>query len=389
MFSLLLAIIYLAFISLGLPDSLLGAVWPLMGPDIGAPLSYAGILSIITSVSTVFSSVFSDKLTHRLGAGKVTAISTLLSALAIFGFSVAEEFWVLCLLSIPYGIGAGAIDAALNNYVALHYASRHMSWLHCFWGLGATLGPYVMSTAIALGHGWRGGYGVTSIIQGVFTLILFLSLPLWKKKTEESGIEEAPIGVRDALRIPGVPAAMISFFAYCALETSTSLWASSYLVEHRGIDAETATGFASLFFIGITAGRFLSGFISDRLGDKTMIRLCISVSALGFVLVVLPISSPIPVLIGLFTIGFGAAPTYPVLMHATPYNFGKENSHAIIGLQTASAYLGVAFMPPVFGFIAEHISISLYPFYLALWMLLLALFTERINRVAKGNNHSN
>ena len=385
MFSLLLAIIYLAFISLGLPDSLLGAVWPIMGPDLGAPLSYAGILSVITSVSTVLSSVFADKLTQRLGAGKITAISTALTALAIFGFSVSNEFWVLCLLSVPYGIGAGAIDAALNNYVALHYAARHMSWLHCFWGLGATIGPYIMSTAIALGNGWRGGYGTTALIQGALAVVLFISLPLWKKKADESGIVESPIGVIDALRIKGVPAAMISFFAYCALETSTSLWASSYLVEHRGVDAETATSFASLFFIGITTGRFLAGFIADRIGDKNMVRLCIAVSSAGLVLVLLPIPSHVPVLIGLFIIGFGAAPTYPVLMHATPLNFGKENSHAIIGLQTASAYLGVAFMPLVFGFLAEHISISLYPIYLGFWIVLLAFFTERINRVAQGN----
>ena len=382
MFSLLLAIIYAAFISLGLPDSLLGSAWPIMVGELSVPLSYAGIISMIVSAGTIVSSLFSDKLTRKLGAGLVTALSVLLTAAALFGFAASNSFLMLCLVAIPYGLGAGAVDAALNNYVALRYASRHMSWLHCFWGVGATVGPYIMGWAIGADHGWRTGYGIIGVIQIALTAVIFFSLPLWKKRTlcGEGEDYEAPIGIRGALKIKGVKSVLLAFFGYCAFESTAGLWASSYLVEYRGVSAETAAFFASLFYLGITAGRFISGFIADRLGDRNMIRLGVGIMASGLILIALPVKGEIFSLIGLVVIGLGGAPVYPSIIHSTPTNFGKENSHAIVGIQMASAYTGSTLMPPVFGFLAQHVSISLYPLYIAFFVLLLFVMTERVNK---------
>lgn len=386
MISLLLAIIYLAFISLGLPDSLLGSAWPVMYKELNAPISYAGIISMIISAGTILSSLFSDKLTRKLGTGLVTSMSVLLTAGALFGFSVSHTFILLCLFSIPYGLGAGAIDAALNNYVALHYNSRHMSWLHCFWGVGASISPYIMGYALGAGLGWRKGYGMVSLIQIFLTVILFFSLPLWKKKgtaTPDSEDYEAPLSLKDALKIKGVILILLTFFGYCAFESTCGLWASSYLVEHRGIDSRTAANFASLFYLGITLGRFICGFFSDKVGDKTMIRLGLSTVLAGLLLIALPIASNLTALAGLLITGLGAAPVYPSIIHSTPTNFGKENSHAIIGIQMASAYVGSTFLPPVFGMIAEHITIAAYPFYLVFFVLLSFGMSERLNKLLR------
>lgn len=386
MVSLLLAIIYLAFISLGLPDSILGAAWPVMFGELGVPVSYAGIISMIISGGTIVSSLLSDKITRKLGAGLVTAISVLLTASALLGFSLSHSFVLLCIFAVPYGLGAGAIDAALNNYVALHYASRHMSWLHCFWGVGATVGPYIMGYVIGAGQGWRNGYGIISVIQLVLTAVIFLSLPLWKKKnSSDPGSEdyEAPIGLRDALKIKGVKPILAAFFCYCALESTTGLWASTYLVEYRGIDSQTAATFASLFYLGITFGRFVCGFITDRLGDKAMIRCGTGVLLLGIALIAIPTSISATALIGLVVVGIGCAPIYPSIIHSTPAHFGKENSHAIVGIQMACAYTGCTFMPPVFGFIAENISVALYPFYLVVFAGLMLVMSEKVNCVVK------
>ncbi len=382
MVSLLLAIIYVAFISLGLPDSLLGAAWPVMVIDLDLPLSYAGILSVLISSGTIVSSLLSDSLTRKWGAGPVTAISVMLTAVALAGFSLSQSFTMLCICAIPYGLGAGSIDAALNNYVALHYASRHMSWLHCFWGVGATIGPYIMGFMVSAGHGWRSGYGIVSVIQIVLTLVLFVSLPLWQRRSGDLGepIEEANIGLRGAVRIKGVPAILLAFFGYCAFESTAGLWASSYLVEYRGVDAEIATTFAALFYLGITVGRFISGFVADRVGDKHMIRIGTGVIGVGLVLMMVPVHTSVSALIGLLVCGVGAAPVYPSIIHATPHHFGKENSHAIVGIQMASAYTGTTLMPPLFGLIAEHLHMATYPFVLAAFVLLQLTMTERVNR---------
>ncbi|MBQ9071227.1 MAG: MFS transporter [Clostridia bacterium] len=385
MYSLLLALIYLAFISLGLPDSLLGSAWPIMRADLGAPLSAAGVISMIIAGGTIVSSLFSDKLTKKLGAGLVTAASVALTAIALLGFSFSTEFWMLCVLAVPYGLGAGAVDAALNNYAALHYSSRQMNWLHAFWGLGVTISPAIMSYCLSNGLGWGMGYRTVSFIQMALTAILFISLPIWKGRAcdgEEQSGEEAPtksLSLIEAFKIKGAPLVLLAFFGYCALETTCGLWATSYLVGFRGIDAETAARFASLFYIGITAGRILNGFIADKLGDRRMIRIGIITLAAGVLLVALPVSMNVLALIGLIIIGLGAAPIYPSIIHSTPDNFGKENSGALVGIQMASAYLGSTFMPPVFGLIAEYISIGLYPLYLGIFAVMMFVMTELVN----------
>lgn len=385
MYSFLLVIIYLAFISLGLPDSLLGSGWPVMYGQLDVPMSYAGIITMIIAGGTIVSSLMSDRLTRRLKTGLVTTISVLMTAVALFGFSVSNSFILLCIWAIPYGLGAGAVDAALNNYVALYYASRHMSWLHCFWGVGATISPYIMSYALTGGLGWHSGYRIVSLIQIGLTAVLLLSLPLWKSRQLNGGrnheTEAAVLSLKDALNIKGVKFILITFFAYCALETTTGLWASSYLVEYRGVDAQTAARFASLFFLGITFGRFLNGFIADKAGDKLMIRVGILVTMVGVALVGLPLGTNLTALWGLVIIGLGCAPIYPSIIHSTPFNFGAENSQAIIGIQMASAYVGSTFMPPIFGFIAHNLHIGLYPLYLVLFSVLMLVMSEALNRI--------
>ena len=385
MVSLLLAVIYLAFISLGLPDSLLGSAWPVMYKELSAPISYAGIISMIISGGTIVSSLMSDKLTSKIGAGMVTSCSVFLTAAALFGFSVSNSFIMLCIFAIPYGLGAGAIDAALNNYVALHYNSRQMSWLHCFWGVGASISPYIMSYALGSGIGWRSGYSIVSYIQIGITAVLFLSLPMWKKRSSDPDGEnyEAPIKIRDAVRIKGVWMILLCFLSYCAYEATCGLWASSYLVEYRGVDSDTAAMFASLFYLGITFGRFVCGFFADKVGDKNMIRLGVAGMSLGILLILIPFGMNEFALAGLLITGVGAAPVYPSIIHSTPDNFGKENSHAIIGIQMASAYVGSTFAPPVFGFLAESVSISIYPFYLILFAALVFIMSEMLNRKMK------
>ena len=384
MYSLLLAIIYLAFISLGLPDSLLGSAWPVMYKQFGVPLSYAGIISMIISGGTIVSSLMSDRLTRKLGAGLVTAASVMMTAVALFGFSISGSLLSLCLWAVPYGLGAGGVDAALNNYVALNYAPRHMSWLHCCWGVGAAVSPFIMSSCLMNGRGWNSGYRSIAEIQVVLASILFLSLPLWKKRAASSHGSETftvSLSLLQALKIKGVKFVLFAFFGYCALETTTGLWASSYLVQYRGIDAETAARFASLFYLGITFGRFLCGFITEKAGDKQLIRIGILTVIAGIVLVGFPVGVNAMALVGLVVIGFGCAPIYPSLIHSTPSNFGRENSQAIIGIQMASAYTGSTFMPPLFGLIANHISIGTYPFFLIFFASLMLLMFRLLTRV--------
>jgi fucose permease len=394
MYSLLLVIIYIAFISLGLPDSLLGSAWPIMHKQLDVPISYAGIVTMIIAGGTIVSSLMSDQLTRKLGAGLVTAISVMMTAVAMFGFSISNSFIILCLWAVPYGLGAGAVDAALNNYVALNYASRHMSWLHCFWGVGATVSPYIMGYCLTGGYGWNSGYRSVAVLQIVLTVMLFISLPLWKRENpieSSSANSTAALSLPQVLSIKGVKLILLTFFGYCALESTTGLWASSYLVEYRGLDSEMAAKFASLFFLGITFGRFLSGFIADKTGDKLLIRFGIIIIICGVVLVGIPGESSIAALAGLVIIGLGCAPVYPSIIHSTPSNFGQENSQAIIGVQMASAYVGTTFMPLLFGLIADNINMGLYPIYLIFFAILMLTMSERLNRViaAKGCSGGN
>ena len=389
MTKLLLAIIYLAFISLGLPDSLLGSAWPTMYIQFDVPISYAGIISMIIAGGTIISSLQSDRLTKWLGTGKVTAISVAATAVALFGFSFSHSFWALCLWAIPYGLGAGSVDASLNNYVALHYKSRHMSWLHCMWGVGATTGPYIMGIALSAGHGWNMGYRYIGIIQVILTSVLIFSLPLWKGRTEETEVEELQtdqaengkkvLSVREILKISGAREVMLCFFCYCALEQTTGLWASSYLSLHKGIPAETAAAFASLFFIGITVGRAISGFVTMKLNDIQMIRLGQGIIVAGIVAMILP-GSNILAMAGLVLIGLGCAPIYPCVIHSTPAHFGADKSQAIIGVQMAFAYIGTMLMPPLFGMIARGISVALLPFYLFAILVVMIIMHELLTK---------
>lgn len=387
MYSILLVIIYISFISLGLPDSLLGSAWPSMYGELGVPVSFAGVISTIIAGGTIVSSFFSDKIIRKLGTGKVTAMSVAMTAIALFGFSVSNRFWMLCAFSIPYGLGAGSVDAALNNFVALHYKARHMSWLHCFWGIGATVGPYIMGAYLTGGAAWNSGYRIISLLQMVLTAVLLFTLPLWRegKANEASGREQKSLKTGEVLRLPGAKAALLSFFCYCALEATTGLWAASYMVMDRGISSEIAATWASLFYLGITAGRFICGFISMKLGDKNMIRMGQGIMAAGVILLVVP-GEDFLLFAGFILIGLGCAPVYPCLIHETPENFGANQSQALIGMQMACAYVGTTLMPPLFGFIAEHISIKLYPVYLALFVVLMIVAVEKLNHSAKAGS---
>lgn len=379
MYLLLLAVIYLAFISLGLPDSLLGSAWPTIHAEFNIPLSYMGIVTMIISGGTIISSLMAEKVTKKFGTKAVTTVSVFLTATALLGFSTSSELYHLCLWGIPYGFGAGAIDSALNNYVALHYNSRHMSWLHCFWGVGTIISPYIMS--YALSHStWNTGYRNVSFIQFGIAIILLLTLPLWKVNhninTGDSNIKV--LGIKGALKIRGVPTILVAFMAYCAAEATAMLWASSYLEGTRGSSKDEAAALGAMFFIGITAGRFFSGFISEKLGDNKMIRLGTAIALLGVVLIAVPLKSV--TIAGFIIIGLGCAPVYPCIIHSTPDNFGAENSQGIIGIQMASAYVGSTFMPPVFGLVANNISLKLMPLYLGFFLILLLIMLSKTER---------
>ncbi len=380
MVHLLLAIIYLAFISLGLPDALLGAAWPSMYPQFDVPVSYAGIISMIIALGTVVSSLQSDRLTKKLGTGKVTALSVLMTAMALFGFATSHSFGMLCLWAIPYGLGAGSVDASLNNYVALHYESRHMSWLHCMWGIGASAGPYIMGYALTAGWGWNSGYHIIAVLQIVLTAILLCSLPLWKQRPAEvlqdGKVQLAKaLSIREVLQLAGAREILVCFFCYCALEQTTGLWASSYLTLHKGVSADTAATFASMFYLGITVGRALSGFLTMKLNDVQMIRLGEVIIGIGVLVMLLPFGQSLS-LAGLILIGLGCAPVYPCVIHSTPAHFGADKSQAIIGIQMACAYVGTCLMPPVFGLIANHITVALLPVYLLIILVLMVIMHE-------------
>ncbi|MDO4899237.1 sugar MFS transporter [Actinomyces sp.] len=405
---LLLAIIYLAFISLGLPDSLVGAGWPVMHEDLGVPVSFAGGITFIIAVGTIISSLASERLTRRFGAGLVTTVSVAMTAAALLGFSTATRFWMLCLWAVPYGLGAGAVDAALNNYVALHYNARHMNWLHSFWGVGASISPFVMSLALSADGDWPAAYRGIGLLQVGLAAVLLASLPLWRRvaavrpgePTAEGGTtpaaETAGVGrgdadavggadgqvsIRTALRIPGVPSVLLAFFCYCAFEQTAMLWGATFFVSDRGFEASAAASFGALFILGLTAGRFLCGFFADRVGDRQLIRGGFLLGAVGAVIVALPLGQVS--FVGFALAGIGAAPVYPAVIHSTPANFGRANSQAIIGIQMAAAYTGTTIMPPLFGFLSGRVGLWLLPFYLLALALLGLVMTERLNRLPR------
>jgi len=388
---LLLIVIYLAFISLGLPDSLLGAAWPSMYESLNTPIHFAGIISMIVAAGTVISSLFSARLINHFGVATITTVSVLMTALALFGFSYSDSFLWLCLLAIPLGLGAGCIDVALNNYVATHYQARHMNWLHCFWGVGAAIGPIIMSWYLAAGQSWTNGYYTVGWLQIGLVIVLLLSFPLWDTKTgeqRENANSEIRPSFKRLLAIPGLKSALVVFFLYCTIEATFGLWGASYLVIVRGFEAENAAKLVSLYYIGITAGRFISGFITLKLNNQRLVYIGQSIIALGLVVLLLPFE--ITLIPGFFLIGLGCAPIFPSLLHETPRNFGEKHSQAIMGMQMASAYVGITIMPLLFGKLASYVGyMSLIWFMGIILLVKIILHLDLIKRVTKNKLFSN
>lgn len=395
MTTILLVIIYLAFISLGLPDSLLGAAWPVMQSDLGAPLETAGFLFMTIAGGTIISSLFSGKLLKRFGTGKVTFVSVLMTAGALLGFNFAPSVVWLVICAIPLGIGAGAVDAGLNDYVAINYKAHHMSWLHCFWGVGATLGPIIMAQFIMGESSWRSGYFVISGLQFALVIILLFTLPLWNRVTKNSNItvkeeaEESNGVINDEeekdlkpLQIKGVKLALVSFLFYCGVEATIGLWGSSFLVNVKGLSAATAAGWVSLYYAGITVGRFITGFITFKMTNRTLIRVGQIIALIGAIILFLPLPS-IFSLVGFIIVGLGLAPIFPCMLHETPTRFGKKHSQTIMGYQMAIAYTGTTFVPPLLGFIASHSTIGIFPFCIVVFVAAMLLSSEKLNTLLK------
>lgn len=424
MFSFLLLIIYLSFISLGLPDALLGSAWPIMHEELKVPLSYSGSVYMLISCCTILSSLKSESLNRRFGTGKITAFSVLLTALAIFGFSMSRSFYMLLLFAIPYGLGAGSVDAALNHYVALHYSSRHMNWLHCMWGIGASIGPYIMGFVLQRGFSWSKGYLLIGILQSGLTFLLFLSLGLWKEKEDANGLAKGELhdgaeahsevetnslmtdteseegkkamSFREILRIPGAKECIASFFFYCAIEQTIGLWSGSFMVYSLRIDAKLAASLVALFYFGITFGRFLAGIFSAKWKDEELILGGIAILFLGIALLFpAGLSSgkqlfgmelrQVFVILSLLFMGLGCAPIYPAIIHSTPYNFGAENTSALIGKQMASAYIGSLSLPPIFGVLAKNFGTELFPFYaVVLGIAMLYMYKQLLKKTKEA-----
>jgi fucose permease len=386
--TILLIIIYLSFISLGLPDSLLGSAWPSMYGGLNVPPQYAGYISMIIAGGTVVSSVFSEKIIRRLGTGVVTAFSVLMTAVALLGFSFSAAFSLLCLWAVPLGLGAGSVDAALNNYVALNYKAKHMSWLHCFWGVGASMGPIIMSFFLISQNSWNPGYRAISILQFCLVAVLFGTIALWGKNKpvnhSEKNENQKEIKLKEIFNTDGVKQILVAFFCYCSLECTAGLWGSSFLVMEKNISPETAARWISLYYIGITSGRFISGFLTMKLNNRQMVRLGQAFIACGIIALLLPFDRLL--LPGFFIIGLGCAPIYPSLLHETPRNFGSEKSQAIMGIQMASAYIGITFMPPLFGRITSYFSFGIFPLFLGGILILNIIMVELLNKKVDKNN---
>ena len=386
MVGFLLPVIYLSFISLGLPDMLLGSAWPVMHVSLHATVESAGNISMVISFCTIVSSLLADRLIHRFGTGRVTTFSVALTATALFGFSFSTSYLQLIFLAIPYGLGAGAVDSALNNYVALHYKARHMSWLHCMWGIGATLGPYIMGICLLQGDHWQAGYRTVGYLQVFLTILLVLSTPLWKKEKDKKETEKRQVlSLSQALALPGARAIFLSFLCYCSIEAATGLWISSYFHLVRGVAEADAAQFTSMAFLGVTLGRGISGFISEKLGDVAMIRLGEGLILGGILVVLLPLPVKLT-LFGFLFVGLGCAPIYPSIIHSTPLRFGAHNSQSLVGMEMAFAYVGSTFAPKIFGLISDGTGMQIFPFYLLFFLVVMVVMTERCNR-ATGLYH--
>ncbi len=384
----LLLIIYLAFISLGLPDSMLGAAWPLMQNELDLPLSGAGLVSLIVTSGTIISSLLTGKLIKKLGTGLLTLLSVFITASALLAYSFTKNYLWLCFFALPLGLGAGAVDAALNDFVARHYSSRHMSWLHAFWGIGATSGPLLMAWMIGLTSHWQNGYRLVSFVQFFLVALLALTIPLWKRsepiqQNESQGLQsQTPL-----FQIPGILPNLFAFFAYCALELSAGLWFASYLVQIRKVPPQTASAWAASYYFGIMLGRVINGFLTSRFSSKTLIRAGQASILIGILLLFLP--GQVISLIALLLVGLGCAPIYPSMLHETPARFGRENSSRLMGIQMASAYLGLTLMPPLLGLLATYSSLAIFPFALLFLLILMFITSERVNQIVEDRKQGN
>ncbi|MBB5440222.1 fucose permease [Pedobacter sp. AK017] len=386
---LLLVVIYLAFVSLGLPDSLLGPAWPAMFRGLHVPIHFAGILSMIIAGGTVISSLFSGRIIDHFGVAAVTTFSVLMTAIALLGFSQSQHFTYLCLLAIPLGLGAGCVDAALNNYVALHYKAKHMNWLHCFWGIGAAIGPIIMSKYLALGGSWSEGYLSVGWIQIVLVVILFISTPLWIKNIEENPTKEgivSKLSFKKLISIPGLKQALIVFFCYCTIEATFGLWGASYLVFIRNFEPEEAAKLVSLYYAGITIGRFVSGFMTERISNRQLVYTGQAIIALGLIIIFLPFKNAL--LPGFFLVGLGCAPIFPGLLHETPRNFGEKYSQSIMGIQMASAYIGIMLMPLLFGELAGHVGYGFLLWFIVMVLIIMVYMTNRLNKTVQNKENN-
>ena len=371
MSSLLLAVIYLIFISLGLPDSLLGSGWPKMQAVFSVPSSYAGYVSMTISFMTIISALLSPRMIKHFHTKWITIVSIGLTIAGLLGFSMCSQYWMLFIFAVPYGLGAGAIDASVNHYVANNYSGSVMNFLHCFYGVGAVISPYIMALALKYAR-WNEGYSWTSYIQMFILLVCIISLPLWKTNGKEEEEDHSDsVGIKEALKVPAVIFTLIAFYAYCAGEATCFLWTPSYFAGTKsGLSAETIASFGSLIFGGLMLGRLISGFISNKLGDRRLIRIGIFVELLGIIMVFLPVESYIVAAAGFVVIGTGMGPVYPAIQHMAPANFGKKYSAAVIGLQMAAAYVGSTFMPMIFGLLQQKIGIAIMPTYLLIFAII-------------------
>lgn len=390
MYSLLIAVIYLIFISLGLPDSLLGSGWPAMHAAFSVPSSYAGYVSMAISFMTIISALLSPIMIKRFHTKWIVIVSIFLTVMGLIGFSISTSYAMLFVFAVPYGMGAGAIDASVNHYVANNYSGSVMNFLHCFYGVGAVISPNIMAVALSKAS-WNEGYRWTAYIQIFILLICIISLPLWKKNESDSNKQEEEVArIREALKRPGVVLTLIAFFAYCSGEATCFLWTSSYFAGVKeGLTDHLIASFGSLIFGGLMLGRLISGFVSNRLGDRMLIRIGIFVEVVGILLVMIPVASFIPTAIGFVIIGTGMGPVYPAIQHMAPTNFGERYSAAVIGLQMASAYIGSTFMPMIFGNIQEKIGIGIMPFYLLIFAVLNIWMLERTYVVLTGTKYAN
>ncbi len=381
-----LVLIYLAFISLGLPDSILGSAWPVMHTELGVKLASAGFVSMTVSLGTIVSSMFSHRVIIRFGTGKITVVSVAMTAFALLGFYFSKSFVFLIILAVPLGLGAGAVDAGLNEFVAENYKAKHMNWLHCFWGVGAMLGPVIMSAMLKWDFGWRSGYLAISIVQFVLLALLIFSLPMWKKKERPKTVQlqQQKTGLFESLKVKGAAFAMFTFFFYTTIEASVGLWGASYLVNAKNYAPENAAGWISLFFLGITLGRAISGFVSIKLSNEMMIRIGIIMLVFGLVIMALPLPSYFA-LIAIVIVGLGLAPIFPSMLHQTPIYFGEKHSQAATGLQMAFAYTGSTFMPPILGQLLSRTAFSIMPYVLLIFAVGLFVFTTILTRKNFGN----